>query len=326
MRPNAVLLVLAIVLLVFALASLLVGSAPLLHLLQEPTQRHLGWVILSELRLPRMLLGVLVGGALGASGAALQGLMRNPLADAGVMGITSWGALGAVLCLYSGLAASFALALPLGGLVGAGIGVVLLYALAGRDSHMGTLILAGIALASLAGALTALVLNFAPNPYAAMEIIYWLLGSLSGPTLTDVALAAPFILVGLGMLLASARGLEALTLGEDAAASLGVSLGRLRALVILGTALAVGAATAVSGSIAFVGLVVPHILRPHFAHRPGPLVLASTLGGAVLVLAADILVRLLPTDMELKLGVVTALVGAPFFLHLLLRERRRRLT
>lgn len=326
MRTSKTLLVLCGVLAVLALASLLVGSAPLVQMLQQPGEQHLAWVILSQLRLPRVILAILVGGALGASGAALQGLLRNPLADAGVMGITSWAGLGAVLCLYTGLAANFALALPLGGLVGAGIGVVLLYLLAGKDSHMGTLILAGIALASLAGALTALILNFAPNPYAALEIVYWLLGSLSGRTLADAALAAPFIIVGLGMMLASARGLAALSLGEDAAASMGISLPRLRAMVIIGTALAVGAATAVAGSIAFVGLVVPHILRPYFSHRPGPLIIASTLGGAVLVLAADILVRLLPTDMELKLGVITALVGAPFFIHLLLRERRRQMT
>lgn len=325
MHPRRALWLLGGLTLLLLLAALCVGSASLWQLFADPQRRDIAWLILGELRLPRALLGLLVGAALGASGAALQGLLRNPLADAGVMGISAWAALGAVLCLYTGLAAQFAMALPLGGLLGAGVGVFLLLLLGGRDSHLGTLILAGIALAALASAMTALALNFAPNPYAALEIVYWLLGSLAGRSWVDLLLAAPLIITGVALLLLCARGLAALSLGELAAASLGVPVQRLRLQVVLGTALAVGAATAVSGAIGFVGLVVPHLLRRHFQHRPGPLILASALGGAALVLAADILVRILPTDMEVKIGVVTALVGAPFFLQLLLRERKRQL-
>ena len=224
---------------------------------------------------------------------------------------------------YFGLAGSLSLVLPLGGLVGAGLAVLLLYALAGRDASVLTLILAGVALNSLAGALTALALNLAPSPYAALEIVYWLLGSLADRSMREVWLAAPFILVGMALLLASGGSLAALSLGEDTARSLGVRLGRLRLLVIGGTALAVGAAVSVSGAIGFVGLVVPHLLRPLVGYDPARLLPLSALGGAALVLAADVAVRLPVGAMELKLGVVTALVGAPFFLHLLYTTRRQ---
>lgn len=280
-------------------------------------------LILSEIRLPRALLGLLVGAALGLSGAALQGFLRNPLADAGLIGVSATASLGAVLVLYTGLAAGFALALPIGGLTGAALAVLLVYGLAGHDSSMLTLILAGVAVNSFASALTALALNLAPNPYAVLEIVFWLLGSLADRGMDQVALAAPFILFGCAALLTSGRALDALSLGEDTARSLGFSLPRLRLQVIGGTALAVGAAVAVTGSIGFVGLVVPHLLRPLVRHRPSALLGLSALGGAALLLAADIGVRLIPTEVELKLGVVTALVGGPFFLYLLMATRRQ---
>lgn len=311
-----------LVLLLFAI-SLAIGYAPLdwgaaLRDIAHG-ERGLAALVLLELRLPRALLGVMVGFSLGLTGAALQGLMRNPLADPGVVGVSGAAALGAVTAFYFGATALFPLALPLGGLVGAGLATAVLLALARQGASTTVLILAGVALNSLAGALTALALNLSPSPYATLEIVFWLMGSLADRSLDHVLLAAPFIALGTVLVLSTARGLDALTLGEDTAESLGFSLRRLRLLAIAGTAAMVGAAVSVSGTIGFVGLVVPHLLRPLVGHRPGRLLLVSGLAGAALTLGADILVRLIPTRPELKLGVVTALVGAPFFLLLLRR-------
>ncbi len=308
------------------LASLAIGYAPLdlkaaLSDLLAGRQ-SLPALVLLQLRLPRALLGAAVGFSLGLTGAAMQGLLRNPLADPGIVGVSGAAALGAVVAFYPGFANAFALALPLGGLLGAAVATALLLALARNGGGTTLLILAGVALNSLCGALTALALNLSPSPYAALEIVFWLMGSLADRSLDHVALALPFMMVGWGLVLATARGLDALTLGEDTAASLGIPLRRLRLLVIGGTAAAVGASVAVAGAIGFVGLVVPHLLRPLVGHRPGRLLLASGLGGAALTLAADIALRLLPIRPELKLGVVTALIGAPFFLALLWRLRR----
>jgi len=273
-------------------------------------------LVLREIRLPRALLGVLVGAALGMAGAAMQGFLRNPLAEPGLIGTSGAAALGAVIAIHTGAYAAFALALPLAALTGAGLAVALLLALAGREARALTLILAGIALSALAGALTALVLNLAPSPYAAAEIVYWMMGSLADRSMQHVALAAPFIAVGAAVLLAQGRGLDALTLGEDAAASLGISLPRLRLGVVAGSAALVGAATAVTGAVGFVGLVVPHLLRRAVGAQPSRLLPASALGGAAMLLAADIATRLIVPERDLKLGVLTALVGAPFFLRL----------
>jgi iron complex transport system permease protein len=279
-------------------------------------------LVMRDIRLPRALLGLLVGAALGLSGAAMQGFLRNPLAEPGLIGVSASAALGAVLSLQLGLAAAFTLALPLAALAGAGLSVLLILGLAGPRGSTLTLILAGIALSALAGALTSLVLNLSPNPFAAMEIVFWMMGSLSDRSMTHVALAAPFIVAGGAVLLSLSRGLDALTLGEDAAEAMGVRIARLRLALILGSAAVVGAATAVAGAIGFVGLVVPHLLRPLVGARPGRLLPASALGGAAMVLAADIAVRLIAPEKDLKLGVLTALVGAPFFLHLIWRLRR----
>lgn len=276
-------------------------------------------VVLMELRLPRAILGALVGFSLGLSGAALQGLSRNPLADPGVIGISGAAALGAVVAFYFGLAAAFPLALPLGGLAGAGIATALLLSLARRHVSTTGLILAGVAINSLAGALTALALNLSPSPYATLEIVYWLMGSLADSSLAHVKLALPFIALGTVLTLAAGRAIDALTLGEETAASLGFSMARTRLLVVGGTAAMVGAAVSVAGAIGFVGLVVPYLARPLVGHRPGRVLLVSGLAGAALTLSADIVVRLIATRPELKLGVVTALVGAPFFLFLLIR-------
>lgn len=278
--------------------------------------------VMRAVRLPRAILGLLVGVSLGLSGAALQGYLRNPLAEPGLIGVGPTAALGAVLALQSGLAASVALGLPAAALAGAGVAVVLLLALAGPRGSSMTLILAGIALSALAGALTSLVLNLSPNPFAATEIVFWLLGSLADRSFVHVAIALPFVAAGTWAMLGLGRGLDALTLGEDAAASLGVALPRLRLRLVLGVAAAVGASTAVAGSIGFVGLVVPHLLRPLTGARPSVLLPASALGGAAMVLAADIAVRLVLPERPLQLGVLTALVGAPLFLHLVYRTRR----
>lgn len=279
-------------------------------------------LIVLEIRLPRTILALAIGAALGIAGAALQGYLRNPLAEPGVIGVSAAGALGAVIVFYFGLVRVFPLALPLGGLAGAAIGVWLVYALAGRGGSTATLILAGVAVNALAGALTALALSLAPSPYATIEIIHWMLGGLTDRSMTHVLLAAPFIVVGVAILATLARGLDALTLGEDAAQSLGVHLPGVRLRLVLGTALAVGASTAVAGVIGFVGLVVPHLLRSRVGNRPGALLLASALGGATLTLLADLAARLILTDREINLGVLTAIIGAPFFLALVLQSRR----
>lgn len=278
-------------------------------------------LVLWELRIPRALLGGLVGFSLGLTGAAMQGYLRNPLADPGILGISSAAALGAVIVFYGGFAASLSLALPLGGIAGAAVAAGLLNALAARGSGTLGLILAGVGLSRLAGALTSLALNLSPNPYAALEIVFWLMGSLADRSMDHVLLCLPLMAIGWALMLSTGSALDALTLGEDTAASLGVSLVSVRLRLITGAALAVGSGVAVSGAIGFVGLVVPHVVRPLVGSRPGASLWPSGLAGAVLVLAADIGVRLLATRPELKLGVVTALVGAPFLIVLLLRNR-----
>jgi len=279
-------------------------------------------LVMQEIRLPRALLAVMVGVSLGLSGAALQGFLRNPLAEPGLIGVSSSAAFGAVLALQTGVAAAFAMALPLAALAGAGMAVMLLLVLAGPRGGSLTLILAGIAISALASALTALVLNLSPNPFAVSEIVFWMMGSLADRSFTHVWLALPFMAIGWVLILTQGRGLDALTLGEDAAGSLGIQLSKMRLILVTGVAASVGAATAVAGAIGFVGLVVPHILRPLVGARPSALLPASALGGAALVLLADIAVRVALPDRDLKLGVLMAIVGAPLFLHLIYKTRR----
>jgi iron complex transport system permease protein len=317
---------LSILVLLLTVSSLSIGYAPLdvkKALLDVLGGRHTrGALVLVELRLPRALLGGLVGFSLGMTGAAMQGLMRNPLAEPGIIGVSGCAALGAVITFYFGLAGAFSFALPLGGIAGAFGATFLLFVLAGRGAGTMTLIMAGVAINSFAGALTALALNLAANPFSVSEIVFWLMGSFADRSLPYVWLVLPLMAVGWGLIVISGPALDALTLGEETATSLGVNLPRLRLQLIAGTAFAVGSAVAVTGSIGFVGLVVPHILRPLVAHRPGRLLLISGLGGAALMLAADISVRLLPVRPELKLGVVTAIIGAPFLFSLIFRLRR----
>jgi iron complex transport system permease protein len=279
-------------------------------------------MVMQEIRLPRAILALLIGAGLGLAGAAMQGYLRNPLADPGLIGVSASAAFGAVLAIQTGVATMAAFALPAAALAGALAGVILVLTLAGARGSSLTLILAGIAISALAGALTSLVLNLSPNPFAANEIVFWMMGSLADRSMTHIYIALPFLAVGAVMLASLSRGLDALTLGEDAAEAMGINLHRLRLTLIFGTAAVVGASTAVAGAIGFVGLVVPHILRPLVGGRPGALLWASALGGAVMLLAADIAVRLVLPARDLKLGVLTALVGAPLFLHLIYRTRK----
>ncbi|MGF1455980.1 MAG: FecCD family ABC transporter permease [Alphaproteobacteria bacterium] len=318
---------LAFLLLLMAFAGLMTGFAPigpgavLQGLLSDPDTDKMA-LIVQDIRAPRLIVGMLVGAALGMSGAALQGLLRNPLADPGVIGVSASAGLGAVLAIYYGAAAITVYAIPGFAMLAALVSTLLLYALARRDTSVLTLILVGVGIASLAGALTSLAMNLSPNPFSLAEMVLWLLGSLANRSHTDVLLAGPFVALGLGCLLAAARPLRALTLGEETAASIGVNLVRTRILVILGTSLSVGAGVSVTGSIGFVGLIVPHMLRPFVGADPARLLIPSALGGAILITVADLFIRLIPTDQELKLGVLTAILGAPVFLALVIRTRR----
>jgi iron complex transport system permease protein len=279
-------------------------------------------LIVQEIRLPRALLGLTVGFSLGIAGAALQGLLRNPLAEPGLLGVSAMAGLGAVIVIYFGWAEVSAYLLPGAGMIGAFAAVGLLFLLAGHESSVLTVILAGVAINSLAIALTSLAMNLAPSPWAVREMLFWVMGSLKDRSLTDLSLALPFMVVGWGLLLSCARALDALTLGEDTARSLGVNLKGVHLRLIGGTALCVGAGVAVAGSIAFVGLVVPHLLRPLVGHQPSRLLVGSGLGGAVLTMMADMAVRSLNTSQEMNLGVFTAVIGAPFFLYLIVKTRR----
>jgi iron complex transport system permease protein len=314
---------LACALVLLALLSLLCGTVWLApsSLLSSDPDSHLARLILIDLRLPRLALACLVGGALGLSGAVLQGLTRNPLAEPGLLGVSSGAAFGAVMAIYFGIAGSSPAAAPLMGLGGAGIGMALTFAL-GRGGGTLALILAGTAVSGLMASLTALALNLAANPYAAYEISNWLLGSLADKGWNSVAMTMPFIFLGCALLSLTGRALDALSLGEAQAESLGIDLKRVRGLALVGTALAVGAATAVTGAIGFVGLVAPHLVRPLLGHQPRRLLWPSALVGALLLLAADVGTRLIRVGPEIKVGVFTSLVGAPFFFWLVVRLRR----
>jgi len=317
---------LSVILLLSFIYSLMVGSVVI------SPQRLFGGVFLGQdeiirlvfwqIRLPRAILGLAVGFSLGLTGAVMQGFMRNPLAEPGVLGVSTGAAMGAVLCFYFGLANLFSLALPLGGILGGFAVILLVVSLAGRDATVQTLILAGIALSALAGAVISLSLNFSPNPHSALDIVFWLMGSLNDRSMEHVMLALPLMVPGWLMLLLCSRPLRALSLGEDTARSMGFSMRRTRWLIILGSAFTVGPAVAVAGSISFVGLIVPHLLRPFVKGDPGRLLAVSGLAGAILLTWSDLLVRLIPTNIELRLGVVTSLIGAPFFFFLLMKLRK----
>src|SRR6202163_233327 len=279
-------------------------------------------VIVREIRLPRTILGFAIGAMLGLSGAALQGLLRNPLASPSLFGAPQSAAFGAVLVIALGIADVRSYALPVAAIMAAFASVFVLLAIAGRNAGLLILILAGLAISSLAGAATALVMHLSRNPFVVLEIAFWLLGSLEDRSFRHVMLALPFIVAGAIILMSQRNAFRALSLGEETAQSLGVNVDRLRLLVITGVALGVGGAVAVSGTIGFIGLVAPHLMRPLIGHDPARVLIPSALTGAALLLAAHIAVRIIPSTTDIKVGVLTSIIGVPFFLYLIMRERR----
>lgn len=280
------------------------------------------WPIIAELRMPRVVLALLIGSGLAMAGAAMQGYLRNPLADPGLFGVSAMAALGAVVSIFFGLAATpfvlsgFALA-------GAALAVLLLSIIAGQSGSVIVFTLAGVVISSLAGALTALVISLAPTPFATGQIVNWLMGALTDRSWDEVMWAAPLIVLGMGVVASAGRALDALTLGEAAARTLGVRPAVLQAQIVIGVGLVVGASVAAAGIIGFVGLIVPHLIRPLTNRRPSAVLLPSALAGALLLLVADTAVRAAPTVSELRLGIAMSLLGAPFFLALLLKMRRQ---
>jgi len=301
-------------------ASLLAGRIWLPPSALLSSQDSLAGLILYDIRLPRTLLALITGAVLGLSGAVLQGFTRNPLAEPALLGVSSGAALGAIIAIYFGLAALSPITGPLMGIAGALGACALTFAL-GRNGTV-ALVLAGAAVSSLTAAGIALALNFAPSPYAAYEIMSWLLGSLADKSWTQVFLVLPFVIAGGAALAMTGRALDALSLGEAQAASLGVHIARLSAMVVAGTALSVGAITSVTGAIGFIGLVAPHLVRPFVGYAPRRVLLPASLAGALLLLCADIAARLVHTNPELRLGVFTSLLGTPFFFWLVVRIRK----
>lgn len=309
--------------LVLALVSMLVGKVAIPFSVWLAPTDDPRWIVILELRLPRTALAILIGAALGVCGAALQGYTRNPLADPAVLGVSSMAALGAVMTFYLGAVGNLPGVVPAGAMAGAMIGAGILLALAGIASSVVTFVLAGVVLNIVAGAGVSLALSLAPDPWAVAEIVNWLMGALTDRSSADFWMALPFILVGCLMIAFNARALDALTLGEIGARSLGVNLSATCWLLVGGVGLAAGASVAVTGVVGFVGLVTPHLLRPWVGARPSALLLPSAIGGAAVVLLGDIIVRLLPAATEVKLGVAMAAFGGPFFLVLLFAMRRR---
>lgn len=318
---NAMLIALCLGLM---LASLMTGPAalsPRVALEALFSGEGAAGIIVRDIRLPRTLLALLIGATLGLSGAALQGLLRNPLAEPALFGAPQAAAAAASFMIAFGFLPATSLAVPLAGIAGALVSIGGLVMIAGRRASLTVILLAGLALASFAGAVTALILNLAPNPFIALEVAFWLLGSLEDRTREHLVIAAPFLFASWIVLFANARNFRLLTLGEDAAASLGLDLARTRLMVVAGVALGVGASVAVTGAIGFVGLVAPHLVRRRVASDPARVMLPAALAGAALLLAADIAVRIIPAAIELKVGVVTALIGVPFFLAMIFGER-----
>ncbi len=323
MRPFHLVAALGLLVMALMLFSINLGSSEInLFDLFGPEPPNAVKLVLLEIRLPRTLIAAVAGASFGISGAAMQGLLRNPLASPGLIGSSSGAALGAVIVLYLGFGEVSWVLMPSGGMLGALIAMILVYVLAGRDASIVTIVLAGVAINSLAVALMSLILNLAPSPYAVQEIVLWTLGSVSNLGMTDLWVMLPATVLGWLLFVGTGNALELLTLGEDTARSMGVNLGLLRTRLFLAVALSIGAAVSVTGAIGFIGLVIPHLLRPLVGYQPGRLLGVSALGGAAMLLAADIAVRLMPSGPEIRIGVLTAIVGAPFFLFLILKTRR----
>ncbi|MBF9233256.1 FecCD family ABC transporter permease [Microvirga alba] len=322
--PSPLNLGLAALLAMLAIASLAIGPAPISPLMAAKalvSDQGSASIVVREIRLPRTLLALMVGWIFGLTGASLQGLLRNPLADTAVFGAPQAAALGAVIVLYFGVVGALSWVLPIAAIIGALLSIALVVTVAGRNATVVVLVLAGLAVGSLAGAGTALAISLSPNPFAVTEIVFWLLGSFEDRSSTHVVLALPFIVVASLMILSASSGLRALALGEETARSLGVNMPLLRLLIVGGAAVGTGASVAVAGSIGFVGLVAPHLVRPFVGYDPARTLLPAGLIGAILLLAADCAVRLIPSSVEVKIGVLTALLGVPFFLWVIARRK-----
>jgi iron complex transport system permease protein len=278
-------------------------------------------LVVWQIRLPRAIAAYIVGAALGISGAALQGLLRNPLAEPGVLGVSASASLMATFALYYGIASITPWAVPIAAIIGALTATGLITVAALRTQSVVTLILIGVGLSSFAGAAMSLLMNLAPNPFSLSDMINWMLGSVANRSFDEITLAAPFILAGAAILFATRRGLSALTLGEEAASGIGLNLRRQQVFTVVGAGLATGGAVALAGAIGFVGIVAPHIIRPFVGHDPARSLVPSALFSGLILVVADIFVRLLPTSAELKLGVVAALIGAPAFVWIAMQRR-----
>jgi iron complex transport system permease protein len=326
MRDAALLFALLVTIALACVAAIAFGSTPL------PLSRALAAlvgvgdagdaVVVWQIRLPRALAALLTGMALGLAGAAMQGLLRNPLADPGVLGVSAGASLAATTVLYFGLATAWAWAVPVAAIAGALATTAVLASFAARAGSVVTLILIGVGVSSLAGALMSLLMNLAPNPFSLADLVNWMLGTVANRSFAELGLAAPFLALGAGVLLLARRGLSALTLGEEAASAVGLDLGKARLAIITGTGLLVGGAVSLAGAVGFVGLVAPHLVRPLVGHDPARTLLPAALLGGLVLLVADLLVRVAPTDSELKLGVVAALIGAPVFIAIAARRGR----
>lgn len=325
-NTSALIAILCAVTVMLVLLALMNGPAPLsvsdvfYGLFGEPATP--ASMIVREIRLPRALAGFLAGAALGAAGAGLQGLLRNPLADPGVLGVSSSAALGAVLVIYFNIATMGAWIVP-GATIFFALGATaLLYLLGAGRVSTARLILIGVGLSSFAGAFTSLAINMSPNPFAISDLVNWLFGTVANRSFNDLFLAVPFFVLGLSLMTLAGPGLRALTLGEDAAASLGANLKHMRILTIVGAAMLVGASVSLAGAIGFVGIVAPHLMRGFVNHDPARLILPSAIMGGIILLTADIFIRLMPFDQELKLGVAAALIGAPGFVWVAATTKR----
>lgn len=277
-------------------------------------------LIFWEIRLPRSLLAVLAGATLGLCGAVMQGYLRNPLASPGLLGNASGAALFSVILLYFGIYSAFWL--PIAGMLGSFIALMLVLLMAGSHASITVLILSGVAINSVCAAAMALLLNLAPSPWAVRDLYLWMQGSLSNASTTDLMIMIIPLVFGWMLLLRHGRSLDALTFGEDTAVSMGVDIKKLRMTIVIGLSLAIGAVIPVTGIIGFIGLVVPHILRPVTGYLPSRLLVPSALTGALLLLIADIFVRLLSSGQELRIGVLTSIVGGPFFIALIIKHRK----
>ena len=319
-------ILLSIALILLSLISLTIGRTDidtltvLNSLLSESDERIN--IIIWELRFPRILLGILIGATLGVSGATLQGILRNPLADPGVVGVSSSAALGAVIAIHLGLQTVWPMSIPIFAMSGALIATFILLFVSLREASVLTLILVGIGISSLAMAGVSLVMNIADSPMSVRDMVMWMLGSLENRTMSDLYLALPFILLGWLMMTNVGQGLNALSVGEDTAQTMGINVSNLKLRIVVGSAISVGAAVAACGSIGFIGLVVPHIVRRLITQEPGRIIVPSALMGGLLLTLADLVTRI-PTDGAiLQLGVVTSLIGAPVFLIIVYQTRK----